>query len=359
MVSSGAKGNVRRQSMRRLGKGQIAIVLVGPLVVLLSLSLPAAAINDWVCFNIPDAGYTDVSPNSPHRTDINCLKNLNITTQQGTYRPADYVTRGEMSLFLTRTVSSHHLPPQPSASFVDIGHLSPEMQLAIAQLVDLGISFGTTETTFQPSSSVPRWQMAMFLARTIHIMTGQVVSPSTQWFADLAGLSPEGVAAINWLRDIGIVAGTGPSTFSPFALVTREQMASFLIRTYKHIFVLPADSFTQSVGTCNADSTMCEGEINFPQGLPFGLREGIYSSYPFATFADEARFRAPTSVVYFTIDGVSVLPQVSEVVSGKTILRWYYTELPNGFATGTHTIEVQTHIEGALVSRYLLSLHTS
>lgn len=336
------------------------MAMLGLLVVLMTLGLPAVAVNDWVCFNIPDAGFTDVLANNPHRADINCLKHYDITTQEGTYRPTDPVTRGEMSLFLTRLMAFHHLPAQPSVPpFIDIGSVTSEMQLAIAQLVELGISSGTTQDMFEPSSLVPRWQMALFLARSVRIMTGQVPPSSAQTFSDLVGVSAEGDQAIAWLRDIGIVAGTGPTTFSPFALVTREQMASFLIRTYKHIFVLPTELIARQLGICNAEGTTCNAEIDFPQGLPFGLRGGIVATYPFAAVADEAEFRAASSIVYFVIDGVSVPTQVSEVVSGRTIIRWYYLELPNGLTPGNHTIERQTLIEGSIVASYLVTFRAS
>ncbi|MDR9451905.1 MAG: S-layer homology domain-containing protein, partial [Acidimicrobiia bacterium] len=52
-------------------------------------------------------------------------------------------------------------------------------------------------------------------------------------FTDITTL-PVGVqTAINQLAELGITRGTTPTTYNPGGLVTREQMASFLMRTVK------------------------------------------------------------------------------------------------------------------------------
>ena len=50
-------------------------------------------------------------------------------------------------------------------------------------------------------------------------------------FADVEGLDPESVAAIDCVAHYGITKGTSATTYSPAALVTRSQMARFLVRT--------------------------------------------------------------------------------------------------------------------------------
>lgn len=182
----------------------------------------------------PSAGFTDVGASNPHLNDINCIAALEITTgtAPGIYSPADSVPRWQMAIFLARTaaVLGVVLPPGASQGFEDLGGLSVEAVTAINQIRQLGITTGTTPTTFDPNGLVNRWQMALFLTR-LHPITGGVLpAGSDHGFTDLTGLSPEAVIAINQLAELGITLGTTPTTYSPTNPVAREQMASFLAR---------------------------------------------------------------------------------------------------------------------------------
>jgi len=44
-----------------------------------------------------------------------------------------------------------------------------ETQIAVNRLVELGIAAGTSTTTYEPSNNVLRWQMALFLTRTLAV----------------------------------------------------------------------------------------------------------------------------------------------------------------------------------------------
>ena len=74
-----------------------------------------------------------------------------------------------MALFLTRLVEAtgNPLPDGTPYGFLDIGGETAEAQLAINQLAQLGITFGTSATTFSPADPVTREQMASFVARTL------------------------------------------------------------------------------------------------------------------------------------------------------------------------------------------------
>jgi rRNA maturation protein Nop10 len=115
--------------------------------------------------------------------------------------------------------------------FIDTGGYSQEIGDAIACVYKLGITVGTSPTTFSPEEKVTRWQMAIFLARVLDAagitMSGGSVDPS---FTDTSSYSGETKEAIGLLFRLGITVGTGPSTFSPAEKVTRWQMAIFLAR---------------------------------------------------------------------------------------------------------------------------------
>lgn len=124
--------------------------------------------------NGADQGFTDIgSFDSATRTAINQIKQLGISTgtTANTFSPAANVTRWQMALFLTRllTALGIGLPTGSSQGFTDIGSLPGATQTAINQIKQLGISTGTTSTTFSPNQNVSRWQMALFLGRSLEV----------------------------------------------------------------------------------------------------------------------------------------------------------------------------------------------
>jgi hypothetical protein len=74
-----------------------------------------------------------------------------------------------MALFLVRLAAAAGvtLPSGAAQGFTDISSLSTEAQTAINQAKQLGIADGFTATTFSPNTDTLRWQMALFLTRTL------------------------------------------------------------------------------------------------------------------------------------------------------------------------------------------------
>ena len=93
-----------------------------------------------------------------------------------------------------------------------------------------GITKGVTATTYEPSASIPRWQMALYLTRTASLVGHTLGSGADQGFTDISGKSAEIQTGINQLKQLGITTGTTATTFSPDDNVTREQMAMFVNR---------------------------------------------------------------------------------------------------------------------------------
>ncbi len=88
-----------------------------------------------------------------------------------------------------------------------------------------GITSGCTSTTFCPNGIVTRGQLATFLTRALSLP-----ATSTDYFTDDETNKHE--ANINRLREAGITFGCTATTFCPDGLVTRGQMASFLMRAF-------------------------------------------------------------------------------------------------------------------------------
>jgi len=118
----------------------------------------------------------------------------------------------------------------------------------ILWLAETGITRGCGPTTFCPNDPVTREQMASFLARALHLP-----ATSTDFFTDDESSQHEG--DINRIAAAGLTGGCTATRFCPTAVVTREQMASFLARAL-HLSASPTDFFTDD------ESSQHEGDIN-------------------------------------------------------------------------------------------------
>lgn len=220
----------------RTGLRALAVVSL-MLVMVLGPATGAAAltVNSHLCDIAPDAGFTDVAVASPHKADIDCLGYFGVTNQAGTFDPGGVVSRWQMALFMTRAhnVFGRSLPTGADQGFTDIASLSPEYQTAINQLKQLSVTAGTTPTTFDPDGSVTRWQMALFLTRLVTAASVTLPPVESTGFTDIGGLPQATQDAIAQLKSLGVTQGTSPTTFGPEDTVTREQMASFIVRTLR------------------------------------------------------------------------------------------------------------------------------
>ena len=111
----------------------------------------------------------------------------------------------------------------------------------VETLLHSGLTAGCSETTFCPSASVNRWQMAVFLARA---MTGGVPASTgtVPGFGDY-DCSPGGVSVfsdvlpedpgcpfIHYIATEGVTVGCGHDNYCPASVVSRWQMAVLLAK---------------------------------------------------------------------------------------------------------------------------------
>jgi hypothetical protein len=89
------------------------------------------------------------------------------------------------------------------------------------------IARGYTDRTYRPHESVRRDHMASFVVRALQA-AGHTLPAAEHRFSDVAGNAHE--AAIGQLAAAGIVRGQTATSYAPDALVTRDQMASYLVR---------------------------------------------------------------------------------------------------------------------------------
>lgn len=305
---------------------------------------PASAVNEYLCEGVPSSGFTDVPATSFYAPFIDCLVDWGVTsgTGPGTYSPAAPVDRWQMAVFLMRLWISSP-PSGASQGFTDISALSAEAQTAINQVAQLSVTTGVAPGLYSPATQVTRWQMAIFLKRFVYASQVTLPAPAPTGFTDIAGLSVEAQDAISVVKSLGITSGTSETTFSPNDVVTREQMAAFLIRTLQITWVLSASLFTDSCTTTGEVET-CTGSGSWFGGVPLVFAHGWWTELP----GDTTSVDAADTRVDLLIDGVAQSATTVRVQLSGAIFRTWIVSLSSGLS-GPHTIEARYYNEGTLL----------
>jgi subtilisin family serine protease len=178
--------------------------------------------------------FTDVDPGSVHAGAISCLAwwGLSEGNGDGTYGPGRSLSRAQAASLLARTIAAAAAPlPTGPSRFDDIAgsvHAANIEALAAA-----GIVGGTGPTTFDPSGTVTRAQMATFLVRTYEHLAGRALPPAPTRFADTAGSVHE--ANIDRAAAAGLISGVSHDRFAPGDHVRRDQVATLLARMLERL----------------------------------------------------------------------------------------------------------------------------
>lgn len=290
-------------------------------------------------------------PLSPHAFDIDCLRWRSITPAGAVFSPTANLTRWEMASWLDTTLRwvQPRYGGQPE-TFIDTPGL-PGAE-SIEALRQVGVTKGVTSNRFDPYGAVPRWQMALFLTRTILASGAVLPPPSSTAFADLAGTTPEARVAIEQLAATGITRGTGPSTFSPNTAVTREQMASFVARTLEYIWVVDL-----SVTDCEAGSSpmVCAGQRSVPRGgVP--LRVSLVMADHIGSLTGAAAIISdPTTNVVILIDGTPVPVFRSERRHPGAIYGYWEATLGD-VGPGEVEVEARIHLRSVHVNTRIVTV---
>jgi len=262
---------------------------------------------------ITAAGFSDTS--SP---DVACIKYYGITqgTTATTFSPIESVSRWQMALFLTRMVvpSGGTLPSGTDQGFTDIAGKSAEIQTAVNQLKQLGITVGKTATTYAPDQYVTREEMALFIERLLtavpagpggnqEYVTGssgakEIKSLDTDHnFTDLGTVSVMGMqGAIINLWNLGVTEVSTATVYEPSVNISRLNMAQMMARALDHTNARP-------VGL-NIQANMYTGAATGT--LQFSVTHRTAGFLPMAgTPIDTFRWGNPTTAGYsrFSSDG--------------------------------------------------------
>lgn len=143
----------------------------------------------------------------------------------GTFKPGQSINRQHAAKFLALTLGLDTVNVK-DPGFKDVSKKSAYYG-HIAALVEAGIISGYADKTFKPGDNLTRTQMAKMLVLGFEFKArGSQKNP----FSDVSD-NKWNKSYVQTLYSNEITTGTTPTTFSPNALVTRGQMASFIYRS--------------------------------------------------------------------------------------------------------------------------------
>ncbi len=254
----------------------------------------------------------------------------------------------------------------PATDFEDVDDANVHAA-AIRCATSLEAIRGTSDTTFDPADDVTRGQVASLLARTLDEANVPLPPTAGQPTFDDAGDTHGD--AIHRLAAADIVAGLDADTFAPNDPVTREQLASLLVRTWE--FVLGDTVAAEPAGFDDVpEGSTHEAAIDATVGV--GLLVGRDAD-TFAPRATTRRDQAATAIVRLLDRAPSTL--VGEVWSldqGTDLIHVYdgqdgdelstidlspaalqadgFEDAPTGDATVPHMIEFDSQERYAFIA---------
>ncbi len=175
--------------------------------------------------------FVDVSSGDVFLSAIDLLREYAITTGCGPsmFCPAANIIRSDMAVFVVRSIiGGDNFTYTQVPYFTDVPATHPEFPW-VQKMRDLGITTGCGATTYCPNDQVTRGQMAVFIIRARFGATATFNYPTAPSFTDV-GTDNSFFAWIQKMQQLGITTGCGPTTYCPNDAVTREQMATFIMR---------------------------------------------------------------------------------------------------------------------------------
>jgi 5'-nucleotidase len=164
------------------------------------------------------AGFTDVPASNVHSANIAAMAELGILLgyDDGTFRPRNNITRGQLASVLARAIELESVRPAP---FTDTaGHTH---EGAIGALAEEGLLLGYPDGTFRPNAPILRDHTAVIISRILD------VDPVEDGpFTDVTRYE----GRINALYELGIINGTSATTFNPMGNIRRDQTATVVAK---------------------------------------------------------------------------------------------------------------------------------
>lgn len=169
--------------------------------------------SDWAIKELEDALNNALIPNS--------LNNKNYTQN---------ITRAEFAAVAVKMYEQLTLKAAVSA---DSNPFSDTNDSEILKAFALGITNGTSATTFEPNSLITRQEMATMMVRALEKadVSTSVNLNTVKKFADHAKIESWALNGVYFMSNAGIIKGKGNNTFDVLGNATREEALAISIRS--------------------------------------------------------------------------------------------------------------------------------
>lgn len=210
-------------------KGAIRLFAVLLLGAMLIGTIPAA-----------DAAgrFTDVPQDAWYREAVDFVAEQNLMNGTGERRfsPNVKLNRAMFVTVLYRLAGSPPVLEQPSFADVPSGCYYEQ---AVKWADNMGITCGTSETTFAPMAGLTREQMACMLERYLKKEEGILIAPPAgEPFPDQDQISGYAVESVDYVHALGLLVGDKNGSFRPRGTSTRAETAMVLLRLKQMIEAL-------------------------------------------------------------------------------------------------------------------------
>lgn len=174
------------------------------------------------------------------------------------------ITREE---FCELVISLYEVSTAQRAEVVVQNPFTDTQNQQILKAYKLGITSGTSTTTFSPGAFISREQMAGMLFRTM-----KVIAPSANYnaagmktFRDQSRISSWAVEGIKYLSDKGIFAGDNNGNFLPKNMATREESVAVILRAYN---IVPKFTVQDNIITSETPEHPSQARLKLPEAFP-------------------------------------------------------------------------------------------
>ena len=158
----------------------------------------------------------------------------------GELHPDRAITRAEFVTLVNRAFGYTEVGPNPFTDVQDSDWYAEDIRIAR----QAGYFNGTSDNTASPRSLVTREQAAALLARCLRL---QGTTGSTTDFDDGLQIGTQFRGLVQESANLGIIQGYADGTFRPKALITRGQMACFLVRALGTLVQEPGEQIESGV----------------------------------------------------------------------------------------------------------------
>lgn len=183
------------------------------------------------CTTTGDVVFSDVRSDSVHHDAVACMVALGVTvgTTSTTYGSEDGLTAAQIATMTFRALQRADVaPPVPATGRFSDVPAGSTHRDAIEALAAVGVVRGSSTSIFGPDRIVTREEFAGVVARAAEFVTAGEVRPGSATFIDLASVSDP--LEIRKAAWIRVTLGKADGTFDPETPVRRDQAASMVTR---------------------------------------------------------------------------------------------------------------------------------